>query len=111
MTDTVPRVDNLHPEPLTISARRLENKVILITRASAGIGEAAARRFSAEGATVVGGARRTDRLDALVADVEADGGDALALALDVTDGRLASTALTSTQTSCGPGWARRCRPH
>jgi NAD(P)-dependent dehydrogenase (short-subunit alcohol dehydrogenase family) len=89
-------VNNLNPEPLTITARRLENKVILITGASAGIGEAAARRFAAEGATVVVGARRTDRLDALVADLNAQGHDALAVALDVADEASVAEAVRTT---------------
>lgn len=85
MTTTASSTRNHHPEPLTISARRLEGKVVLITGASAGIGEAAARRFAAEGARVVVGARRTDRLEALVADLTAMGQEGLAVPLDVTD--------------------------
>ncbi len=40
---------NHHPAPITIQARRLEGKVVLITGASAGMGAAAVRRFAAEG--------------------------------------------------------------
>lgn len=76
---------NHNPPPITLSARRLDDKVIFITGASAGIGDAAARRFVAEGAKVVVGARRKDRLDRLVDELTADGGDALAVTLDVTD--------------------------
>ena len=76
---------NHNPAPITLEARRLEQKVIFITGASSGIGEAAARRFAAEGAGVVVGARRKDRLDQLVDEVTASGGDALAVSLDVTD--------------------------
>ncbi|MGA0607401.1 SDR family oxidoreductase [Phenylobacterium sp. VNQ135] len=60
------------------------NKVVLVTGASSGIGEATARELAAAGATVVIGARRVERLEALKAEIEAAGGTALALGLDVT---------------------------
>jgi NADP-dependent 3-hydroxy acid dehydrogenase YdfG len=60
-------------------------KIILVTGASSGIGEATALRLASEGHHVVLGARRTDRLDALVARIRADGGTASARRLDVTD--------------------------
>ncbi|MEH0196464.1 SDR family oxidoreductase [Caulobacter sp. CCNWLY153] len=62
----------------------LQGKVILITGASSGIGEAAARLLAAEGAIVVLGARRVDRLERLVAEITSAGGVARARALDVT---------------------------
>ncbi|WP_194920104.1 SDR family oxidoreductase [Catenulispora rubra] len=68
-----------HPSTETVS------KVVLITGASSGIGEATARRLAAAGHRVALGARRTDRLDLLAKDIEADGGSALAHELDVTD--------------------------
>jgi NADP-dependent 3-hydroxy acid dehydrogenase YdfG len=61
------------------------NKVVLITGASSGIGEAAARLIAAKGAHVVLGARRTERLEQLVSEIHAEGGSASARALDVTD--------------------------
>ena len=60
------------------------NKVIVITGASSGLGEAAARHLSAQGATVVLGARRIDRIKALADELNNSGGKALALATDVT---------------------------
>ncbi|MCK9719497.1 SDR family oxidoreductase [Pseudomonas syringae pv. syringae] len=63
----------------------IQGKVVLITGASSGIGEAAARLIAAKGAHVVLGARRIERLQTLVADIEAQGGSARFRALDVTD--------------------------
>lgn len=62
----------------------IQGKVVLITGASSGIGETTAKVLAARGATVVLGARRTERLDALVAEITAAGGTAIARALDVT---------------------------
>jgi NADP-dependent 3-hydroxy acid dehydrogenase YdfG len=59
-------------------------KVVAITGASSGIGEAVAQRMAAAGAAVVLGARRTDRLDTLVRELETAGGRALAVPTDVT---------------------------
>jgi NADP-dependent 3-hydroxy acid dehydrogenase YdfG len=59
-------------------------KVVIITGASSGIGEAVALRLAQEGAAVVLGARRADKLDSLVARIEGDGGKVAAQACDVT---------------------------
>lgn len=63
----------------------LAGKRILLTGASSGIGEAAAEQFAREGATVVVVARRQELLDALAERIIAAGGDALAIACDVSD--------------------------
>lgn len=63
----------------------INGKVVLITGASSGIGEAAARLIAAKGAHVVLGARRMDRLQQLVSEIRAEGNSASARALDVTD--------------------------
>lgn len=66
-------------------SNNINGKVIVITGASSGLGEAAARHLAALGASVVLGARRVDRLDALVSEITAAGGKAVAFATDVTD--------------------------
>ncbi|MGW0893906.1 SDR family oxidoreductase [Saccharopolyspora sp. NPDC002578] len=63
----------------------LDSKIIAITGASSGIGAATALELANRGAAVVLGARRTDRLDALVARIRAEGGRAEPLDVDVTD--------------------------
>ena len=63
----------------------IEGKVVVITGASSGLGEATARLLAKEGAVVVLGARRADRIQALAADLNDNGGKALAMQTDVTD--------------------------
>ncbi|WP_428945083.1 SDR family oxidoreductase [Pantoea sp. FN060301] len=62
----------------------LNNKIVAITGASSGIGEATARLLAAKGAKVFVGARRTERLEKLVAEIQEAGGEAACMALDVT---------------------------
>ena len=64
---------------------RFRNQVVWITGASAGLGAEMARQFAAEGARLVLSARRSDRLEALVRECDALGGQARALPLDVTN--------------------------
>ena len=67
-----------------MSSSNIEGKVVVITGASSGLGEATARMLSAHGATVVLGARRVDRIESLAAELAHSGGRALALRTDVT---------------------------
>ena len=63
----------------------IEGKVVVITGASSGNGEATARYLSSRGATVVLGARRADRLQSLADELTHKGGKALAIQTDVTE--------------------------
>ena len=73
----------------------LMNKTAIVTGASSGIGYATARLFAQEGANVVVTARRSDALDALVAEIERDGGQAIAVAGDIRDEALAQIVETA----------------
>ncbi|WP_414572194.1 SDR family oxidoreductase [Nostoc sp. CCY 9925] len=63
----------------------VENKVIVITGASSGIGEATAKLLAQNGANVVLGARRTEKLEAIVKEIHDQGNIAEFKAVDVTD--------------------------
>ena len=63
---------------------QLESKVAIITGASSGIGRATAKIFCQEGAKIIVGARREKELHALVSEINDAGGEAIALAGDVT---------------------------
>lgn len=63
----------------------LKDKVVLITGASSGFGEDAARQFAREGCRVVLAARRLDRLQALAAEIQNAGGEALAIPVDLNE--------------------------
>src|SRR5712671_1866364 len=62
----------------------ITGKVVVITGASSGIGESTAKLLAEQGAKVVLGARRSDRIDAVVREISASGGKAIGLATDVT---------------------------
>ena len=68
-----------------MSYNNITGKVVVITGASSGLGEAAARLLSANGAKVVLGARRIERLQTIVEELNKNGGNALAVATDVKD--------------------------
>ena len=63
---------------------QVQGKVVVITGASSGVGESTARLLAGKGANVVLGARRTDRIDAVVKDITTKGGSALGVTTDVT---------------------------
>jgi 3-oxoacyl-[acyl-carrier protein] reductase len=71
----------------------LTGQVVAITGASAGIGAAAARALASEGALVAVGARRVERLDALVAELD---GAALAVEMDVRDPEASRRMVSAT---------------
>jgi NADP-dependent 3-hydroxy acid dehydrogenase YdfG len=67
------------------NASPISGKIVLITGASSGIGEATSRHLATNGHRVVLGARRMDRIAALAQEIRDTGGDALHHELDVTD--------------------------
>ena len=62
----------------------IKDKVVIITGASSGMGEAAAKHLSPLGASVVLGARRSERIEKLAKEIKGNGGKVLAVAVDVT---------------------------
>lgn len=80
----------------------LNGKVVIVTGASSGIGEAIARLLAARGARVVVGARRTDRLERLVAEIAEAGGEARFRALDVTNREDVKAFAAFAETEFGP---------
>jgi len=79
----------------------IQGKVIVITGASSGIGEATARLLAERGAHIVVGARRTGRLGKLVADISAKGGSARLRAVDVTSRKYTQALVDFTKAEFG----------
>ncbi len=79
----------------------LSGRVALVTGASSGLGEQFARALARSGAAVVLAARRLERLKTLRAEIEADGGDAHVVGLDVTDTDSIKAAIAHAETEMG----------
>ncbi len=79
----------------------LSGRVAFVTGASSGLGEQFARTLARAGAAVVLGARRVDRLKSLRAEIEALGGDAHVVGLDVTDPDSIKAAVAHAETEMG----------
>ena len=79
----------------------LEGRVALVTGASSGLGAQFARTLAKSGACVVLAARRVERLKALRAEIEAGGGDAHVVQLDVTDIDSIKAAVARAETEVG----------
>lgn len=81
---------------------RLDGKVALVTGASSGLGLRFAKVLAKAGASVVLGARRTDRLRDIEREIEAEGGKAISVALDVTNARSVVDAFEAAEAGLGP---------
>jgi NAD(P)-dependent dehydrogenase (short-subunit alcohol dehydrogenase family) len=79
----------------------LSGRVALVTGASGGLGAQFARTLARAGAAVVLAARRVERLKTLRAEIEAEGGDAHVVALDVTDIDSIKSAVARAETETG----------
>jgi NADP-dependent 3-hydroxy acid dehydrogenase YdfG len=86
---------------VTPPSRDLENTVALVTGASSGIGQAAARTLAARGAAVALAARRIDRLQELAGEIADAGGTALPIEADVGDREQAEAAVAHTAEELG----------
>src|SRR5215813_204025 len=82
-------------------SNNIEGKVVVITGASSGLGEATARFLSAQGASLVLGARRLDRLGALADELSRRGGKALAVPMDVTQCDQVKRLVDAAVQTCG----------
>jgi NAD(P)-dependent dehydrogenase (short-subunit alcohol dehydrogenase family) len=79
-----------------------EGKIALVTGASSGLGARFAKVLALAGAQVVLAARRTERLKELRAEIEAEGGAAHVVTLDVTDYASIKSAIAHAETEAGP---------
>lgn len=80
----------------------LDGRTALVTGASSGLGRHFALVLARAGAKVAVAARRLDRLEALAAEIRAGGGQAVAVALDVTEAASVATAFDAAEAALGP---------
>jgi len=79
----------------------LSGEVALVTGASSGLGRQFARILAGHGANVVAAARRSDRLESLCEEIRADGGEAIAVALDVGERAQIAPAFDAAEAEFG----------
>ena len=79
----------------------MSGKVAMVTGASSGFGVHFSKILAARGAKVVVAARRVDRLESLVAEIQAAGGEAVAVAMDVTDSASIVEAFNQAEAAFG----------
>ncbi len=87
--------------PLPYANADLEGQVALVTGATSGLGRRFAQTLAAAGASVVACGRRVERLDEVVADIEAAGGRAAAVPLDVSDAEAIPGAVDAAEAAFG----------
>ena len=87
--------------PLPYANNDLTGEVALVTGASSGLGRRFALTLAAAGASVVACARRVEKLDDLVAEIEAQGGSAVAVPLDVSDATAIPGAVDAAEAAFG----------
>lgn len=80
---------------------KLKNKIAIVTGASSGIGYATAKVFAREGAKLMVSARRQDRLDSLVSEIQRAGGQVACLSGDIKDEYFARTLVEKTVSEFG----------
>jgi len=79
----------------------MTGKVAMVTGASSGFGVHFAKILAARGAKVAVAARRVERLESLVAEIVAEGGEAVAVAMDVTDSTSIAAAFDQAEAALG----------
>ena len=87
--------------PSVRDTHQLDGEVAVVTGASSGIGRAVATTLAADGAAVAVAARREERLEDLVDEIETDGGTALAVPTDVTDTDAVHEMIATTRAELG----------
>lgn len=87
---------------MALEAFSLKGKTALVTGASSGLGRHFAHVLARAGARVVAAARRLDRLETLVEEIRTNGGEAIAVPLDVTKPERIKEAFDAAETAFGP---------